>query len=181
VNQRVFGTYGSGGPDALTLEGYYSDSDGGCSVPTVLQKTGGSTTLIADGGGAILQNAIIWLIYWGATWKSDSSLAGLKTMIDHNVHDLLLGMYSVYFSKLSQYSSINPPTWGGSVVEDTIALPSNGMAFNSIGTFVKQCISNGTVPKPDVNNWQIFYCVILKPGRYETSGGAAAHISFTYP
>lgn len=181
VFQNVKSSFGTA-PDDLPAEGYYSNQDGGCSVPgTGVQMTGGSTTLFTDGGGPVLQNAIVYLIYWGSTWKSDSSLAGLKTGIDHKVKDLLLGTDKVYFSKLSQYSSVNTPTWGGSVVEDTITLPANGMQYPSIGSFVKQCISKGLVPKPDTLNWQPFYCVILKPGRYETSGGAAAHYSFSYP
>jgi len=177
----VVSTYGSA-PDDLPAEGYYSNQDGGCSIPGLVQQTGGSTHRFTDGGGPVIQNCKVYLIYWGATWNSDSALANLRSMIDHKVKDLLLGTYANYFSKLTQYSSVNAPTWGASVVDAVQSLPANGIQFSSIGSFVKTCISNGLVPKPDSLGWQAWYCVILKPGRYETTApNTAAHWSFTYP
>lgn len=176
-------TYGTA-PDDLFVEGYYSNSDGGCTIQGKVTKTGGSTTMIQDGGGPVLQNAVIYLIYWGATWNSDTTLSALKALIDHKVKDLLLNTDKQYFSKLSQYGSVNTPTWGASVVEGTIALPANGISDAATVSFVKQCITNNLVPAPSTMNWQTWYCVILKPGRYQAGFPAldnAFHSSFAYP
>jgi hypothetical protein len=177
-------TYGTA-PDDLYVEGYYSNSDGGCTVNGKVTKTGGSSTMIKDGGGPILQNAVVYLLYWGATWNSDTTLASLKTLIDHKIKDLLLNTDKTYFAKLSQYGSINAPTWGNSVVEATITLPANGISDSASVSFIKQCITKGLVPAPSAtNNWQNWYCIVLKPGRYQagfTNLDNAYHDSASYP
>jgi len=102
---------------------------------------------------------------------ADSITAALKTLIS-----------SIYFSSLSQYSSIAPPTWKSSVVNTITPVPSGTFSKADCKQVCIDSITAGQVPAPTASNLY----VVIGPAGKETSelvGGVVSsgdHGNFTY-
>lgn len=77
-------------------------------------------------GGPVMTNAVIWLIFWGTTWSSQTTR---KNNITSLVQTKLLGTDSVWWSTAkADYGNFNTPLWGGAV-SYTGSVPVNTAAY----------------------------------------------------
>lgn len=115
------------------------------------------------GGGQVIVNAKIQLIYWGASWNNIGNNPD-KDTFDDTVQNLL---NSNYYSKVHQYSNIDFPSWLGSTVNTTT--PTTDLFWGAqVIQVVRDMIDIGAVPNHS-SNAQLIYCVIAP------SGGHSAH------
>jgi hypothetical protein len=127
------------------------------TVPSVLYSSSGSRH-VQYGGGPIIHNADVDLIFWGAGWNSTSGSA-FRTQVQNNIDTLLA---SPFMSGLSQYGGIGQATRTRS---DTIATTSPASVFSntSVQNMLSTNINNNTLPSP-ASDSQLLYMVIPQPG-----------------
>jgi hypothetical protein len=135
-------------------------------VPSIVYSSSGSRN-VADGGGPVLTNVHVDLIFWGAGWQSGVGPA-LQTNLQNAVDSILA---SHYFDGLSQYRNIGP---GSRIRSDLITTTSPPSTFSqtNVTTFLAQNINNGTLPNPTSDS-QLLYVVIAQPGSTSGSVGGA--------
>jgi hypothetical protein len=111
-------------------------------------------------GGQVIVNAKIQLIYWGSSWNNFGNDPS-KDSFDHAVRALL---NSNYYSKVHQYSSIEFPTWQGSIV-NTITPTSPLFSGGAVVQAIRDVIDAGLVPNPSSDS-QLIYCIIAPSGAH---------------
>jgi hypothetical protein len=134
----------------------------------------GPTTTTSDGGGAILTNVHIQLIFWGAAWTNNPTPS--VNDITNAVQSILNGPY---MSALSQYRGIGGGLLRGtSVFTDTN--PPNPFSNANVTSFITSHIEDGSLPEPDDDN-QILYCVVMPSGVISNQANVIGeHTFFTY-
>jgi hypothetical protein len=147
-----------------------------------LGDAGAAGTTVVDGGGLVLTEVQVQLIFWGATWGQNP----LPTIasVENAVSSILTGPY---MSALSQYRGVG----GGILISPSVVVtttsPHNPFSDDDVTLLVRDLLGGtiagfpiGTVPEPD-NNKQIFYCVIA-PANVKHQGTpsiAGEHLFFT--
>jgi hypothetical protein len=155
VCDTVSGTYG----DGLAVEGYWSNSDNNCVIPHINETDLGTSTKVSNpNGGPVLNNAKVYLIYWGTDWATRSTTPTMSGLTD-KIQNKLLGTDVEYFAKLSQYGSIVAPTWGQAVSNTSYPVPSGSDINESkaeqviTDTFNKGLLP---IPSPKQTNQNIY-------------------------
>jgi hypothetical protein len=184
--------------DGLVVARNWSNSANSC-LPGGTSSKIDNTAFVNSGSGPIIQNPVIWLIFWGSVWNG--SQATLKNSIISAVSTKLLGSDSSYWDTLKQYYGGTPhitpntPVYGGAAVNTTQAVVAGDFANNelaTIGPVVKDSINRGIVPQPATNLFHptsntnfsnILYVVLPDPSNHSTTESTvadASHDTFTF-
>jgi hypothetical protein len=129
--------------DDLYVNSYWSNRRGGCVAPPALMENGASNNKVKDHGGQIMQNAVVYIVFWGSNWNTMTAEPTKKGIEDRI--KLLLTKYPVYFSELQQYRNIMPPKYGGSSV-NIITPVTKTYDENAVGKVIKNSIAARQVP-----------------------------------
>jgi hypothetical protein len=143
--------------DGLTVEKYWSNSDNNCVAPHIDETDLGTSTAVSNpNGGPVLNNAKIYLIYWGTDWATRSAVPTMTGLTDR-IQNKLLGVDVEYFAKLSQYGGIVAPTWGAAVSNTTYPVPSGSDINESQGQLViTDTFNKGLLPVPATGHQNIY-------------------------
>jgi hypothetical protein len=125
------------------------------TVPSIL--FGNTSSTVTDGGGLVLDNVHVELIYWGAGWNNN---AGLQTSMTNAVDSLLAGPY---LSGLSQYRSNLASGAHVGTVTITSSSPPSVFTNGDVVGFLQNSINSGAVPSP-ANDSRLLYVVVPQPG-----------------
>jgi hypothetical protein len=98
------------------------------SVPAQVAPAGQSAANDPnDGGGLVLHNAQVQLVYWGTSWNNSGTL---RAQIDTAARTILA---SNYVAALSEYrSNIGPGTLAGSQIYAPSGDPANNFTDNDV-------------------------------------------------
>lgn len=116
----------------------------------------GGVTSLQDGGGPVLANAEIVLIFWGTAWGT-AATTPTRDQCAAALHDIVEGAWG---TQLAQYRGIGR----ASIVQTVDWLTSEAPATfveSDISGFVESRVAGGDVIAPDGNT---LYCVILPTG-----------------
>jgi hypothetical protein len=155
-------------PNGAIAQVLYSNKDGGCTAPgSDWDKHASKPTTIMYKVNA---NAKVWnaakmiLIFWGDQWQTQTN-PSKQDVIDN--FNLLL--QTQYFSVLSQYDNIQPPTLFYTVdCPDSVipAITNNPQQLTEAEIVTGKCIDAGLVPTPDyqgAGTFQNFMYHVLSP------------------
>ncbi len=127
--------------------------DGDIGEPAATLTAGSSAYALTYYGGPVLQNAAVYVIYWGG--RSKISLASQ-----------IEGFYaaattSEWYKVMSQYSTTSPAQklgYGSLIGSYSYAnAPTTGVNGTLIGSTLKSFIINGIVPPPTANSYYVFH------------------------
>lgn len=132
--------------DDVYVHSYWSNIRAECVAPPALRGSGTSTDNIKveDHGGQVMQNAVVYIVFWGSNWNTMTMSEPTKKGIEDRIK-LLLTKYSTYFSELQQYRNIKPPKYGCSYV-NTITPVTKTYDENLVGKVVQDAIAAKRVP-----------------------------------
>jgi hypothetical protein len=141
---------------------------------TAIPVAGGAAKF-HDGGGPVLSNARIQLVFWGAAWGSAPPPTPSAAQISNAVTNILT---SPYLSALSQYrNTIGPASLRGTTLDT--ANPPNPFSDQNVVDMLTGLLNNGTLPNPLLET--VLYCVVVPQGVNNTSSGfIGEHTYFTY-
>lgn len=140
-------------PDTLQVPYYWDTSTSKCVAP------GASSSQIAisenpvytNHGGPALGSPVIYLIFWGTTWGSQTTF---KNAVIDLVQNKLLGTdKAAYFTKAMSDYDFNSPTFGGTATNTNA--PANTSSYTSADVMlaITQSINAATVPNPASNSF----------------------------
>ena len=132
-----------------------------CAIQPLAPGAGGAggADKFVDNGGAVLQVAQLFLIYWGTRWTAAPAPTPTSAQITGACQTM---MASAYLTGLAQYRGIGRGFVRGSAVITT-SNPPNGFTDSQVSSFIDGQITAGTIPGPDVDN-QTLYCVVMPTG-----------------
>jgi len=142
---------------------YYSDKGGGCVIPEIVSSTASGTKNFKWGGGLLLNNASICVIFagtGGTAWaftNSASPTLGSADDIKRGIQTLLT--QTPFYDRLSEYS-VNKPLFQVAAINTTSTVP-NPFQESHIQQVVKDSISAGAVSNPNGASSPIIYLVVL--------------------
>lgn len=126
------------------------------------------------GGGLLLQNAHLYLIYWGAPWATSTSPSASE--VTAAVRTILA---SHYMDRLAQYRGIGPATVTGQLVVSA-SDPPPAFADSDIAGLIFELIEAATIPEP-ADDPLLIYFVFLPAGVHSVRAGVIGeHSYFTY-
>jgi hypothetical protein len=116
---------------------------------------------VSDGGGPLIGNVKVELVFWGKGWNKDQTTVALMQSMEEKVQVIL---QSPYLNGLSQYrkGAIKGGSYQASV---SVATSSPGATFTEAQgvAFLQANMQNGTLPKPDTDP-NLLYVVVTQPG-----------------
>jgi hypothetical protein len=136
------------------------------TVPSILYGTDPMLTTVSDGGGPVINNAHVDLIFWGTGWGTASGSA-LRTNMQSAVDSILSGPYT---SSLSQYRPSIGSGYRAVTHNITSSSPPSVFSNADVNSMLKANIASGALPSPDSDS-QLLYMVITQPGSSAGSAG----------
>ena len=128
-----------------------------------------STAKLTYRQGPLLTNAVVYTVYWGASWNSSAAAQMLRGQIDQFFKDVLV---SPLMDQLAEYSvkgqTIGHGQYLGSTVR-TDAAPRGSVTDATIRTQLKQWLAAKVLPKTTANS---LYFLYLEPGVVSVMGGS---------
>jgi hypothetical protein len=144
------------------------------AVPSIVFGSYPSVTT-SDGGGPVIDNVHVELIFWGSQWTATPRPTPSPTAVENAV-DNILG--SGYLSGLSQYrSSVGNGSRVGTVLVTDSSPPSQFTNAN-VNAMLQTKIYDGTLPAPGTDS-QLLYMVIPQSGCSDPVEGLPAEHSFS--
>jgi len=137
-----------------------------------------TVTSTTDGGGLVLTNVEVVVIFWGSYWSSASPA---PSPTPQQYYQAFTGIVTgPYMTGLKQYRGVGPGTMLGSFINDS-SDPANGYADSDVVTMLQNFFQNNSnVPAPLAGHSR-FYAVVTPPGLNNSLGGdLGQHQSFTY-
>jgi hypothetical protein len=139
-------------------------------VPSIIFNNA-STTSISDGGGLVLDQVHVELVFWGSGWDTAQG-ATLRSQTEAAVDSITSGPYLSY---LSQYRN----TIGGGYRNASVTIdgsdPASVFSDAGVRNLLTTNISNGTLPGPS-SDPELLYMVIPQPG--STAGSLGGEHSY---
>jgi hypothetical protein len=137
---------------------------------------GGATITLSDGGGVIIPNVRLYLVFWGPAWLATTATPSVGQVTDA-VDNILTGPY---MASLSQYRSVGSGFLQASiVVSETVATapatPPNNFSESDVQNLLTQMIYAAMLPGPEVDS-NLLYVVIFPPG--PAQGGTLGEHTF---
>jgi len=166
----------------LDVAAYYSNRAAACVIPGLLSSGGvgmgfgtGTHNKYGDGGGGVIANGKVYLIFWGSDWltrTADPTMSGVL----HRIRDLHFGQNAnTYYGELNQYN-VGVPQWGGYAVNQITAVPSGNAYTNSqMIQVVVDSINNGLVPPPAGTSTNYVYLVLAPAAVTQGPNGTFAN------
>lgn len=129
-----------------------------------------------DGGGQVLTNVEVAVIFWGSYWN------GSPAVSPATYYNCMSGIVTgPYMTGLRQYRGVGPGTVLGMFINATPPDPVNGYMDSDVVTMLTAFLqNNSSVPAPIAGHTR-FYAVVTPPGVDNGLPGAVAqHQPFTY-
>jgi hypothetical protein len=108
---------------------------------------------MADGGGAVMTQASVKLIFWGSGWSSAKPSPEIAASTTRIILD------SVYTSELGQYHGIRQPRYAGDMIVETPAPPKR-FARSDVEALLKNLFESHQLGSP---NTATLYVVMTPP------------------
>ena len=156
-----------------SIDGTTWTNIGGARTSTTSSGGGGgsATGIVKDYGNIVVSAPKIKMIYWGPTWSAGETPS--KATIDSNMQTLIS---SPYFSKLIQYRSIRPPTWGGSFIYSGTTPPAS-YTIEQAKAPIEALMNANTIPKVSADPNCIY--MVITPNTCRLASGAAGQHTIT--
>ena len=126
------------------------------------------TDSVHNEGGALILQAQLELVFWGAVWQTASAPSAADVV---NAVDGILG--SPYLLGLKQYGFQGAAVRGSTIV--TSPAPPANYSFDDVGNLVWSLIDDGKFPEPDDDGGRILYMVFMPPGTTPPPDERGAH------
>ena len=126
-------------------------------------------------GGALIEAAKVFAIYWGESWVNDAEARNLSGAMNQFFTDILV---SSLIDQLSEYSVSGQTIGHGSFIGSqviTVDAPAKSVTDSGIQTALQDWISNGTVPQNDKDT---IYFIFLEEGIVSVMGGSRSCQSY---
>jgi hypothetical protein len=126
-------------------------------------------------GGALIEAAKVFAIYWGQTWSTDVDARDLSAAMNQCFTDIL---DSSLMDQLSEYNVPGKTIGHGSFIGSQVIFadaPSRSVTDSRIQTTLQNWISTGTVPQNDKDT---IYFVFLEKGVVSVMGGSRSCQSY---
>jgi hypothetical protein len=120
-------------------------------------------------GGALVEAAKVFAIFWGQSWADDADAKDLAAAMNKFFPDILV---SSLIDQLSEYNVPGKAIGHGSFIGSTVVTanaPKRSVSDSRIQTALQNWISNGTAPQNDKDT---IYFVFLKRGIVSVMGGS---------
>ena len=114
------------------------------------------TDSVHNEGGALILNAQLELLFWGAAWQTASPST---TDVASAVEGMLA---SPYLLGLAEYGFQNATVRGSTIIATPD--PPQNYSFDDAGNLVWNLIDDGRFPDPDDDGGRILYMVFMPPG-----------------
>jgi hypothetical protein len=140
-----------------------------------LQVQEAVTANVTYRGGALIEAAKVFAIYWGQSWANDADAGDLSAAMDQFFTDILV---SSLMDQLSEYSVSDKTIGHGSFIGSqviTVDTPTRSVTDSRIQTALQNWISSGTAPQNDKDT---IYFVFLEPGIVSVMGGSRSCQSY---
>jgi hypothetical protein len=126
-------------------------------------------------GGALIEAAKVFTIFWGQSWADDADAKALAAAVNQFFSDILV---SSLIDQLSEYNSSGKTIGHGSSIGSAVVTadaPINSVTDSKIQTALQNWISNGTAP---LNDKDTIYFVYLEQGIVSVMGGSRSCQSY---
>src|SRR4051812_46585772 len=131
------------------------------------------TTTTSDGGGAVISQPQVALVYWGSGWNGTQNPSSL---------DVIGGAGAIvtgpYLRDLSAYGH----SFGNGAIFNAYFITNSSPATNFIGADVQAMlttnVNNNTLPRPTVDA-NLLYVVVPQAGSIGPGAGQGSHTFFT--
>jgi hypothetical protein len=120
-------------------------------------------------GGALIEAAKVFAIYWGGSWENDADARDLSAAMNQFFTDIIV---SSLMDQLSEYSVSDKTIGHGSFIGSqviTTDAPTRSVTDSRIQTALRNWISSGTAPENDKDT---IYFLFLEKGVASVMGGA---------
>jgi hypothetical protein len=138
-----------------------------------LQRT--VTANLTYRGGALIEAAKVFTIFWGQSWTNAVGAKALPAAINKFFGDIL---FSSLIDQLSEYNVSGQTISHGSFIGSkmiTGGAPTGRVTDSAIQKALKNWISSGTIPANDSNT---VYFIFLAPGIVSVMGGSRSCQSY---
>jgi hypothetical protein len=144
---------------------------------TVPEAPAGAAITLSDGGGVIIPNVRLYLVFWGPAWLATTATPSVGQVTDA-VDNILIGPY---MNSLSQYRGIGSGFLQASIVVSEAvatapATPPNNFQDSDVQNLLTQVIYAAMLPGPQIDS-NLLYIVIFPPGPAR-AGVAGEHTYF---
>jgi hypothetical protein len=126
-------------------------------------------------GGALIEAAKVFTIFWGQSWPNDPDAKELAAAMNEFFSDVLV---SSLIDQLSEYNVAGKRIGHGSYIGSTMITadaPINSVTDSEIQTALEGWISSGTAPQNDKDT---IYFVFLEPDIVSVMGGSRSCQSY---
>jgi hypothetical protein len=126
-------------------------------------------------GGALIEAAKVFTIFWGQSWENNADSAALAAAMNNFFSDILV---SALIDQLSEYNVSGQTIGHGSFIGSTVVTadaPTRSITDSVIQTALKNWISSGTAPPNDIDT---IYFVFLEPAIVSVMGGSRSCQSY---
>jgi len=126
-------------------------------------------------GGALIEAAKVFTVFWGQTWADDADAKDLAAAVNEFFADILT---SSLMDQLAEYNVSGKTIGHGSFVGSAVVIadaPANGVTDSEIQTALQNWISSGTTPQNDKDT---IYFVYLEKGVVSVMGGSRSCQSY---
>jgi hypothetical protein len=134
-----------------------------------------ATPKLIYNGGPLINNVKVFTIFWGKSWKSNTSTATLIGKINQYFTDILT---SALIDQLGEYNQPNSKIGYGSFIGSTTiteGVPTTSIHDADIQKVLSQWIKTGITPKWDANT---LYFIYVESGIKVIMGGGSSCSSF---
>jgi hypothetical protein len=143
-------------------------------TPFDIHQTPGGAVTTTDGGGPVLTNVEVVVIFWGSYW------AGTPAISADTFYQCFTGIVTgPYMTSMNQYRGVGPGTMLGQFV-NTSSDPNNPYTNSDVETMLTTFLQNNPSCPPPVAGHNRFYAVVTQPGFGNTVGAEGEHLSFTF-
>ena len=150
---------------------------GGTITPLDIVLNPAGSVTVSDGGGPVLTNVEVVVVFWGSYWTGTSPAPPISA---DTYYQCFTGIVTgPYMSSLNQYRGVGPGTMLGEFI-NSASDPPNPFTANQVETMLTNYLtSNPACPAP-VSGKNMFYAIVTPPNIAGPPGDEGEHLNFTY-
>jgi len=152
---------------------HQAQAKGGVSAADIHQGPDAPVTSLTDGGGLVLTNVEVVVIFWGSYWN------GTPAVSSDTFYQCFTGIVTgPYLTGLRQYRGVGPGTMLGKFINN--ADPPNPYTDTDLANMLSAYLTaNPSVPRPLAGHNR-FYAAVTPPGFSNSIGAEGEHQHFTF-
>jgi hypothetical protein len=150
---------------------------GGTITPFDIHQSPAGAVTTSDGGGPVLTNVEVVVIFWGSYWTSTSPAPAVSA---DTYYQCFTGIVTgPYMTSMNQYRGVGPGTMLGEFI-NTASDPPNPYTNDEVVTMITSYLQNNASCPPPLAGHNRFYAVVTPPNIGNTVGAEGEHLNFTY-